>query len=164
MGLLQRLFHWFFRRNYDSDEGNSVLLVVSMGPDGNQDKLFNDVGWFLDSERVLLAYTNEVYARETARLLRRRFVKEATIVPLEISYPVSHSCLFLEQARKHLRDYPGHCLVVVCEQPQAAAALSLFLRCETDRMPHPEPGDVYQVQVEVQLCQCADGAQQLAAA
>lgn len=162
MGLLQRLSRR--RRRYDFDEGHSVLLVVGMGPDGDQDKLFNDVGWFFESALVLLAYTQDQSAKKTAGLLRRQFMEEAAIVPLEIQYPADHSCLFLEQARKHLRDFPGHCLVVVCEQSQAAGALSLFLGCETDRMPEPKPGDVYEAKVEMQLCHYAGGAQQLAAA
>lgn len=159
MGLLQRLSR---RRSFDDE--HSVLLVVGIGPDGDRTKLFNDVGWFLPSEKILLAYTKELYARETAVNLSKRFMQEAAITRLEIPYPASHTCMFMKKADEHLRGYPGFGLVVVCEQFQAAAALSLFLDCETHRMPHPEPGDVYQVQVEMQLCRHVGGAQQLAAA
>lgn len=162
MGLLQRLSR--HRRNFDFDDGHSVLLVVGIGPDGDKTKLFNDVGWFLQSQWVLMAYTKELYAQETARSLRKRFWPEFAISSIEVPYPKDHPCYFMRQANEQLRGYPGFGLVVVCEQFQAIGGLAPFIDCETQKTPEPEPGDVYQIQVESELCQLVGGIRPRAAA
>lgn len=158
MGLLQRLS----RRRSFNDE-HSVLLVVGIGPDGDRTRLFNDVGWFLPPEKILLAYTKELYSRETAGYLRNRFGLEAAIRPVEIPYPDGHPCRFMREAEDHLRGYPGYSLIVVCEQLQAAGALATFIDCKTQETPRPEPGDVYLLEVGSERSRLVGGTHALAA-